>query len=184
MWYPIRDFTLGEAKKFLRNDFLKVVKRTKYLYVDKKPKKSVGRGYFEPILLCLCWCDFLGALYCGDGNPTWHGGLGSTKRSKIFIENILGTINPDYKNMSDDLIAVYRHGTVHAYAPLRGFEIKLSDNLGHLNKNNGRLTISLEDFLNDLLEGVKYFSKVLHKDSQALTPGSLVAFNKARKELN
>ena len=85
MWYPLKPFTLKEAKGFLRSDFARVVKRTKYLYVERKPKKRIGYGFFEPVLLCLCWCDLLGALYCGDGKSIPAGGIGNTKRSKKFI---------------------------------------------------------------------------------------------------
>lgn len=183
MWYPIKDYTLGEAKSFLRSDFAKVLKRTKYLYVERKPKKSVGYGFFEPILLCLCWCDFLGALYCGDGKRVREGGIGNTKRSKIFIDEVLGAVNPRYREVSDELIRVYRHGTVHAYAPARDFDIRVSDKAEHLKKEGAKVIISLEHFLIDMLEGTKQFAKILHLDSQSLSRGSLVAFNKARREL-
>lgn len=183
MWYPIKNFTLGEARTFLRKDFAKVVKRTKYLYVEKKPKKSIGYGFFEPILLCLCWCDFLGALYCGDGKNNRDGGIGSTKRSKRFINEVLGALNPNYKKVSDDLIKVYRHGTVHAYAPAGAFDIRRSDKGQHLQRKGGKVTISAEHFLDDLLEGTKYFAKNLHNGPKSLSAGTLVAFNKARKEL-
>ncbi len=183
MWYPIKDFTLGEAKKFLREDFAKVVKRTKYLYVKRKPKKSIGYGFFEPVLLCLCWCDFLGALYIGDGKSIRDGGIGNTKRSKMFIDGVLATVNPNYKTVSNDLIKVYRHGTVHAYAPVGAFDIRLSDKGQHLRNKGGRVTVSVEHLLDELLEGNKCFAKILHNDSRSLSAGSLVAFNKARKEL-
>jgi len=183
VWYPIKDYTLGEAKSFLRSDFAKVLKRTKYLYVERKPKKSVGYGFFEPILLCLCWCDFLGALYCGDGKRVREGGIGNTKRSKIFIDEVLGAVNARYREVSDELIRVYRHGTVHAYAPARDFKIKLSDKAEHLKKEGAKVIISLEHFLIDMLEGTKQFARILHLDSQSLSRGSLVAFNKARREL-
>jgi hypothetical protein len=42
--------------------------------------------------------------------------------------------------------------------------------------------ISLEDLLDDLLEGIELFANKLH-DSQSLSKGSLGAFNKARKEM-
>jgi len=183
MWYPIKDYTLAEAKSFLHSDFAKVLKRTKYLYIERKPRKSIGYGFFEPILLCLCWCDFLGALYCGDGKSVREGGIGSTKRSKIFIDDVLGTVNPHYRQVSKDLIKVYRHGTVHAYAPAGNFDIRLSDKANHLKKESGRVIVSLEHLLSDMLEGVRHFAKMLHLDSQSLSRGSLVAFNKARMEL-
>jgi len=183
MWYPIRDYTLAEAKKFLRKDFLRALERTKYLYVERKPKKSIGRGFFEPILLCLCWCDFLGALYCGDGKSVRDGGLGNTRRSEIFINEVLGTINPGYRQVSADLIKIYRHGTVHAYAPAVNFDIRLSDKANHLGRQSGKVIVSLEDLLTDMIKGVKLFATNIHLNSQSLSRGSLVAFNKARTEL-
>lgn len=184
MWYPIKDYTLSEARRFLRNDFSKVIKRTKYLYVTRKPSKRIGPGFFEPVLLCLCWCDFLGALYAGDGKDVRAGGMGNTKRSKVFIDDVLGAINPAYKKVSDDLIKVYRHGPVHAYAPSGSFDIRLSDKAQHLKKSGGRVVVSLEHLLDELLAGVTHFAKTLHRDSTSLGKGTLVAFNKARKELN
>lgn len=183
MWYPIKDYTLSEARRFLRSDFSKVIKRTKYLYITRKPRKSIGPGFFEPVLLSLCWCDFLGALYAGDGKSFRDGGMGNTKRSKAFIDCILGSINPAYKKVSDDLIKVYRHGPVHAYAPAGSFDIRLSDKTHHLKKSRLRVIISLEHLLDDLLAGVTYFAKTLHRDSISLRKGTLGAFNKARREL-
>lgn len=183
MWYPIRDFTLSEARRFLRSDFSKVIKRTKYLYVTRKLRKSIGPGFFEPVLLRFCWCDFLGALYAGDGKSVRDGGMGNTKRSKLFIDDILGSINPAYKKLSNDLIKVYRHGPVHAYAPAGSFDIRLSDRTEHLKKPGSRVIISLEHLLDDLLASVMHFARTLHRDSTSLRKGTLVAFNKARREL-
>ena len=183
MWYPIKNYTLAEARCFLRSDFSKVIKRTKYLYVSKKLPLNVGPGFFEPLLLCFCWCDFLGALYAGDGKSSNSGGIGNTKRSKAFIEDVLGEINPAYKNVSEDLIKVYRHGTVHAYAPSGSFDIRISDKDHHLTKSGDNIVISLEHLLDDLLSGVMHFAKTLRRDSMSLEKGTLAAFNKARKEL-
>lgn len=184
MWYPIRDYTLGEARRFLRTDFSKVIKRTKYLYVTRKPPKRIGPGFFEPLLLCFCWCDFLGALYAGDGKSMREGGIGNTKRSKVFIDDILGAINPVYRKVSAELIKVYRHGPVHAYAPSGSFDIRLSDKAHHLTKSGHTVVISLEHLLDELLAGVTHFSKTLRQSSMLLEKGTLVAFNKARKELD
>jgi len=183
MWYPIRDFTLSEAKLFLRKDFAKVVKRTKYLYVETKPRENIGYGFFEPILLCLCWCDFLGALYTGDGRGVRDGGIGNKKRSEVFINEVLTAVNSNYGNVSDDLIKVYRNGTVHAYAPAGVFDIRVSDANQHLKINRGVLTISIEHLLDDMMKAIEYFAKILHRDSKSLNKGSLAAFNKGRREL-
>jgi hypothetical protein len=183
MWYPIKDYSLKEAKDFLRKDFIKVVKRTKYLYVERKPRKTIGYGFFEPIILCFSWCDFLGALYCGSGKQQSKGGLGNTERSKTFINEILGNINPKYKDASLKLVKMYRNGTVHAYAPSDGFDIRIHDTSEHLNKRNNKLIISIEQLVNDMIEGANCFAKFLHLNSKTMSNGSLVAFNKGRSEL-
>ncbi len=184
MWYPIKDYTLKEAKDFLRKDFVKSVKRTKHLYVEREPIKSIGYGFFEPIMLCLCWCDFLGALYCGSGKPQNKGGLGNTERSKIFISDVLGVINTDYKKSSCDLVKLFRNGMVHAYAPPDGFDIRINDVSNHLKRNqHDKLIISVEQLLVDMIEGINHFGKSLHLNSQVMSKGSLVAFNQGRNEI-
>ncbi len=184
MWYPIKDYSLKEAKEFLRKDFIKVVKRTKYLYVDRKPRQNIGYGFFEPVILCLSWCDFLGALYCGSGKQQSKGGVGNTERSKIFINEILGNIDPKYKEASLELVKMYRNGTVHAYAPAVGFDIRINDTEEHLRKNNSKtLIISIEQLANDMISGTNHFAKLLHLNSKTNSYGSLVAFNKGRSEL-
>jgi hypothetical protein len=174
--------SLQKAKKFLEHDVIKVFKRTKYLYLDVKPKTNIGRGYFEPILLCLCWCDYLGALYVGDyriGEKNWK--YGNTKRTKAYIRYILGCVNPDYQEVYKSLVDIYRHGLVHAYAP-RKFHIRISRTKQHLTVMNDRLVISLECFLDEMIKGVRCFASILKEDNNAGV-GTLAAFNRARKEL-
>lgn len=183
MWYPPGDFTLRQAKDFLRKDFLKVVRRTKYLYVEKKPTKKYGAGFFEPILLCLCWWDFLGALYCGNGRPRHEGGLSNDERMTAFIVDVLGSINSRYQGVSRDLVRVYRHGIVHAYAPTGRFFISTHGSKNHLQKRKDQLTVSLEDLLVDTIRATLHFASVLKAEPKSFRRGTLVAFNKARSEL-
>lgn len=160
-----------------------MVRRTKYLYVDRKPTKKYGAGFFEPVLLCLSWCDFLGALYLGCGRPRREGGLSNEERMSAFIVDILGHVNPRYKSVSGDLVRVYRHGTVHAYAPAGTFHIATRDPRNHLQKRGNLLTISLDDLLREMIEATRHFAAVLKTDSKSFKRGTLVAFNKARSEL-
>jgi hypothetical protein len=173
MWYPAGNFTLRQAKDFLRKDFLKVVRRTKYLYVDKRPTKKYGASFFEPILLCLSWCDFLGALYSGSGLPRNKGGLSDEKRMTAFIVDILGEVNTRYKGVSRDLVRVYRHGPAHAYAPAGNFHIAIRDPIQHLQKRDNRLIISLDDLLREMIAATKYFAIALKADSKSLKRGTL-----------
>jgi hypothetical protein len=184
VWYQAGDFSLKQAKDFLRKDFIKVVRRTKYVYVQRKPAKRIGYGFFEPVLLALAWCDFLGALYCGDGRPRQNGGLSNEERITRFVVDVLGEINSRYKGVSQDIVRVYRHGTVHAYAPAGAFRISVNDPGSHLKKVNGQLGISVADLLGELVDATNHFARILRTDSRTLKPGTLVAFNKARSELN
>jgi hypothetical protein len=89
---PSGEYTLAQARSFLREDFLKVAQRTRFLYVQAPQHADLGFGFFEPVLLALCWCDFLGALYTGKGT------IGtSTERSRRFIAEVLGGGNPKFR---------------------------------------------------------------------------------------
>jgi hypothetical protein len=177
MWYPKRDFSLKEARLFLRRDFTKILKRNRHLYVQYRPPKSIGRGYFEPVLLCLCWCDFLGALYVGIGKKR------STDRSLAFIKGVLAKIKPGYEAAAKELVSVYRHGTVHAYAPAGPFDIRINDSAIHLTRSGNRLVISLDALTKDLIDATKSYSSAMSESDSELTRGSLAAFNKGRREL-
>jgi hypothetical protein len=176
MWYPIADYSLDEARRFLLEDFSKVLRRTRYLYVETKPREDIGCGFFEPILLCSCWCDFLGALCAGDAT------IGNTKRIKSFVDNVLGEVNPRYRDASDRLVSVYRHGTVHAYAPAGSFNVTF-DVDQHLTIDGAMLVISVQQLVDDMLAAVQLFARTLVNDVGSTAPGTLGAFNAARRQL-
>lgn len=178
MTNPIVDCTIKEAQEYLIQDFSKEVIRTKYLYLEIPIPKEIGDGFFEPILIFVCWCDSLGALYTGDAKRGR-----STKRSKIFMKDILGEVNNRYKDegVTDDLLEDYRHLLVHFFQP-KNFLIAKSDIDHHLTKKDGKLNIGIKQLLNEMLEGIKLFAKVLDPDIENNSYGSLRAFNKARKE--
>lgn len=178
MTYPIIDCTIEQAREYLVQDFSKTLKRTIYLYLDTKIEKDIRDGFFEPVLLFFCWCDYLGALYTGN---TKDGT--STKRSKAFMHDILGEVNERYKNegVTDDLMKLYRHGLVHFFQP-ENFLIAKLDTDDHLTKKQGILNISIKQLLNEMLEGITLFAKDLDPDIENNSYGSLNAFNKARKD--
>ena len=127
----------------------------------------------------LCWCDYLGALYTSDAK---YGT--STKRSNIFMNNILGEVNNRYKDegVADDLLEDYRHLLVHFFQPKKFFISKLETG-NHLTKNDGKLNIGIKQLLNEMLEGIKHFASELDPDIENNSYGSLNAFNNARKEI-
>lgn len=177
MWYPIQDYSLAEARKFLLEDFSKVLRRTRYLYVDTTPPEDIGYGFFEPIALCLGWCDFLGALYAGSAE------IGNTRRIKAFADNLLGEVNPTYRKVSDHLVRIYRHGTVHAYAPAGPFAVLVSDASRHLSEQGDQVVISIAHLIEDMLKATELFASTLKDEPGSTAPGTLSAFNTARSQL-
>ena len=100
-----------------------------------------------------------------------------------FIVDVLGSVNSRYKGVSRELVRVYRHGTVHTYAPAGPFFITTHDSKNHLRKRNDQLTVSLEDLLADTIKATLHFATVLKAEPKSFRKGTLVAFNKARSEL-
>jgi hypothetical protein len=175
MWYPMGNYTLAQARAFLRDDYSKVVRRTRYLYVDAPQDPQLGYGFFEPVQLALCWCDFLGALY----NGTTAGGNGA--RIRGFINGVLGEINPAYRSVAGDLMTVYRHGTVHAYAPDGLFHIEVMRHPEHLQRHGGAIVVSVACLLDDMLQAVHRFADGLTEGNSGL--GTLDALNTGRAML-
>ena len=178
MWSIKLDFTLDLVQEFLLKDFMKSVHRTRFLYLETKPPTELGYGFFEPVLLILCWCDFLGALYSGKGE--WNK---STERTELFIKEVMSVANPKYVQAAKFIVKNYRHGSVHAYAPGGNFNILQNVSKEHLNREQKPfvLKIDINSLINDFEESVKWFAANItdeHKGS-----GSLDAFNRARRQL-
>ena len=167
------------ATEFLLKDFVKVIRRTRSLYVETEPVNDIGYGFFEPVMLGLCWCDFLGALYYGDGN------LGNTERSKKYISGVLGAINPRYNSAAKHLVKTYRNGAVHGYSPDGNFNITLKDSESHLTEKHNPfcLVISVNDFLIDLERSVKSFAENISNTEGKEGLGTLESLNQARRDL-
>lgn len=90
-----------------------------------QPTKPEG-GYFGVPRAVFCYINFLGLLYEG-----WSGkkkkkknkkesektDFGTTTQAKKYIREVLGEIDELYKINCDVLYDLYRHGTVHIFAP-------------------------------------------------------------------
>ncbi len=179
MWKLNSDFTVEMAKEFLLSDFIKSVKRTRILYIETEPKPEIGYGFFEPIMLVLCWCDFLGALYTGKAK---HGD--ATERSEIFIKEVMSKVNPKYAQSSKLLVKNYRHGSVHAYAPGGNFNILINEPDSHLKQNHRPrvLKINVDSLIDDFEQAIILFAENI-KDSGLEENGSILVFNKSRQTL-
>jgi len=113
----IKEYLQGDLKQSIRND----------IYPILQPEKEEG-GYFGVACLVLCYLDFLGALYRGYGGdifaknkkfPQGRKKIATPRKTLDFIMDILGSVDCHYKDHdnADLLYEMYRHGTVHLYAP-------------------------------------------------------------------
>jgi hypothetical protein len=179
MWKLKIDYTAEMAQQFLLEDFRKVIQRARFLYVQTTPQQNLGYGLFEPITLSLCWCDFLGALYCGNGK------MGNTERSKNYITEVLGVQNARYKSAAEHLVKTYRNGPVHAYTPEGNFNIHLNNKGEHLAQKQKPfcLVVSVDTLLSDLEHSVVWYAENIRKTEGSNGHGTLVALNQARRDL-
>ncbi|MCU7929017.1 MAG: hypothetical protein KZQ97_21655 [Candidatus Thiodiazotropha sp. (ex Dulcina madagascariensis)] len=179
MWNIKNDYTVDLAEQFLLEDFRKVIQRARFLYVQTEPPQGLGYGLFEPITLSLCWCDFLGSLYCGNGERD------NTKRSKKYITEVLGEENPRYKAAAKHLVKTYRNGAVHAYAPDGNFTIHLNNKDEHLSQKHEPhcLVVSVDTLLSDLEQSVVWYAENIRKTEGASGLGTLTALNRAHQDL-
>lgn len=108
-----QNMSLTDIIIYLQTDLKASVKNDVYpvLQLDKK-----DGGYFAVPRLVLCYVDFLGALYCGFSGTNLRRIATSTK-ARRYLRNVMWMVDPGYRSEADALIEVYRHGTVHLYAP-------------------------------------------------------------------
>src|SRR3989442_8527465 len=122
---------LNEAKGFLTDNFLCVLRRTRSIYVELARQdellKSEGRahGYFEPVLLCICWCDFLGALYLGEGKAD------DKRRIVQWLKGPMDSQNALYRKHASKIHQAYRNGLAHGFQP-NWFNISYDERDHHL----------------------------------------------------
>ncbi len=173
--------TIDTARRRL-DDFLKILKRTKYLYVEISIPLELSKGYFEPTLLCFCWMDFLGGLYTGNPSPNSKGRITAWLKSPYMLK-----ANTSYKTQAKKLFEGYRNGLVHGYAP-EVFHLSYGDVLGHLTESGpGKVKIEIPTLIDHLIASVEEFGKQLQ--SLPLTkkgkprPGSIEAFEQSFKQI-
>lgn len=92
---------------------------------DVGPCLNLGKpegGYFGVPRLVLGYVDYLGALHNGYKGKTDRRGrriFTDGRYAKKFLEDIFGTIDPNYKKYGALLWEIYRNGTTHLYEPLK-----------------------------------------------------------------
>lgn len=169
-------FTLKTARGYLTGNIIWPVKRTRRLYVKLAPRdsglpKARRHGYFEPVLLCLCWCDFLGALYFGEGIAADRRRIVGWLRGPMAKQNRL------YRTRAEKIYKAYRNGLVHGFEP-KWFYLSYNETGRHLTnfKTHG-VRIDIPTLLDDLIKAIYDFAMHLQK-SRKPVHGSIKAFNK------
>lgn len=170
-----RPFTVNSAQGFLTKNLLWALKRTRRLYVELSPHDPglpTDRriGFFEPVLLCLCWCDFLGALYLGEGFSNNERRIVQWFRGPMQKQNRL------YRTQAGKIYRAYRNGLVHGFAPT-WFYVSFDEPALHLAdfKKNG-VRIDFPTLLDDLVWAVRSYAA--HLKSRLRRHGNVAAFNR------
>lgn len=78
-------------------------------------------GYYGVPRAVLCYVDVLGLLFSGWAGERKENGdkkdFATSPKAKLFIKNVLSQIDYLYELNGDLMYDMYRHGTVHLYAP-------------------------------------------------------------------
>lgn len=113
-----KNMELWQIQSFLENEV------KEQIFLEISPILYIGQevgGYFGVTRHILCFFDFLSALYSGyDGKDKYRNGAMKISKStnvKQFMDEVLGKIDPIYKENGKYLYAMYRHGLVHLYQP-------------------------------------------------------------------
>lgn len=113
-----KNMELWQIKEFLEEEV------KEQIFLETAPLLYTGQevgGYFGVTRQVLCFIDFFGALFSGyNGKDKYKNGakkISTSKKAIIFITEVLGEIDPKYKENGKYLYAIYRHGLVHLYQP-------------------------------------------------------------------
>jgi hypothetical protein len=175
---------LKAAKAFLTENFLWILRRTRRLYVELAPAdeqlKSAAREYglFEPVLLCISWADFLGALYLGEA------GANDRQRITQWFRGPMSKTNERYRTAASKLYSAYRNGLVHGFQPA-WFHISYNEPHHHLEIIGETVKVDVSSLIDDMVVAVSDYAVQMNTQPDTKRPkhGSLEAFNFTIKEL-
>lgn len=151
----IKRYLTYHLKKSLINDFEPAF----IAYVEDYKKTNNGKGFFSLLRITFPYITFMGGLYKGKDE---------TKNSIAFMEDYMGKINPLYKEISDLIYNIYRHGLIHNNMPkvseidgrYLSWVITFNDDT-HLDvsveNNNVKLPISPNKLYLDLIDSIQTY---------------------------
>lgn len=116
------DMSLEEIENYLLSDLKQSV------IDDIGPVVQMWRGpggYFAVPRLVLSYVDFLGSLYHGYNGLRDSRGrriIAKSSYAKTFLKEVFSKVDTLYRDCSDLLYEMYRHGTIHLYQPKEFFD--------------------------------------------------------------
>jgi hypothetical protein len=98
------DYLNNHLRASIQRDFC--VASIAYLYDSNAT--GVAKGFFALMRIIFPVITFLGTLYKGEDN---------SRNAIAFMVRYLGAVRGEYKELSDILYSVYRHGLTHTHMP-------------------------------------------------------------------
>ena len=152
--------------------------------MPEAPDGSRRDGFFEPACLCLCWCDFLGALHLG------HGKSANQKRVIGWLKSrFMNEQNEKYRHKAKEVYRSYRNGLVHGYACKEGcFTYDDSGAYQHLDdveldEKRSVAALHIPTLLDDMVAAVEAYGASLAANEIKSGKGSAEKFWKGLKEM-
>lgn len=111
---------LNDLRQSLKEDVFPII---------KSHLAHLGTGRYIIPREVFCYVDFLGALYSGFNCVTagrHRRRIATPDKTKKFIKEIFGKIDPVYEKYGELAYDMYRHGAVHLYKP---FALKRPDGM-------------------------------------------------------
>ena len=110
------DYTMARATQVLAQLRTDVRRNLGPIVAHAKRTQS---GFLTVPREAFAYIDFLGALYCGYGGSGGGGrrNIATTEKAVAFITEVLGTVDPVYRQHGRLTYEMFRHGTIHVHRP-------------------------------------------------------------------
>jgi len=150
-----KDYLTNHLMESLKNEFAPAIKA----YIEDSTRTGIGKGFFGLLRIVFPTITFLGTLYKGKDE---------SRNAISFMEDYMGNVNPKYKDISDLIYTVYRHGLMHTQMPkvseisgkIVGWRITYDDG-EHLkiSKNKSLITIPISpnSFFQELIKALEKY---------------------------
>jgi len=150
-----KNYLINHLMESLKNEFAPAIKA----YIEDSDGTGIGKGFFGLLRIVFPTITFLGTLYKGKDK---------SRNAISFMGDYMGKVNTKYKDISDLIYTVYRHGLMHTQMPkvaeisgkIVGWRITYKDG-EHLkiSKNENLVTIPISPncFFQELVKALEKY---------------------------